>query len=341
MNTTLPSLQTQQPSRAGLAYHEILADGLIHAAAVCGFEPNERYVERLAALAWANGTCLIQDDFSRAAEIAGRLGESLEIGRTETTRVSKELQALAEGVENPIDAARAFYAEKRQSRALRAGRPEDAAQIRHLIGEAALGGLVSRGQAPELYRSVCGQLELVRYESAFLSTRLMFWARESESGLPCYHPLVELTTSFYNGRPKEKRLVCQSVGRSVAAILNSKDPWAPEACMNLAWKSGVVMARFAPDEVHDVLGEFDADTCATILKFFEEHVRETGATESAANLPAAFEHFVTTENPYGLADEDIRQANPRILAVRAYDFALWMGIIAELPGAFGEIRGVA
>jgi hypothetical protein len=341
MNTTIPTLQTRQPSRAGLAYHEILADGLIHAAAVCGFEPNERYVERLAAMAWANGTYLIQDDFPRAAEIAGRLGESLEIGRTETTRVCQELQALADGVENPIDATRAFYAEQRQSRALSPGRPEDAAQIRHLIGEAALGGLVSRGQAPDLYRSVCSQLESFRYESAFLSRRLMFWAGESENGLPCYHPLVELTTSFYGGHPKEKRLVCQSVARSVAEMLKNEDPWGVENCMNLAWKSGVVTARFAPDEVHDVLGEFDVEARAAILKFFVEYVRGTGATDSAANLPAAFEHFVATENPYGLADEDIRQANPRILAIRAYDFALWMGFIAELPHAFGEIRGAA
>jgi hypothetical protein len=341
MNTTLPTLQTRQPSRAGLAYHEILADGLIHTAAVCGFEPNERYVERLAALAWANGTYLIQDDFPRAAEIAGQLGESLEIGRTETTRVCQELWALADGVENPMDAARAFYAEQRESRALSPGRPEDAAQIRHLIGEAALGGLVSRGQAPALYRSVCNQLEPARYETAFLGTRLMFWAGESETGLPCYHPLVELTTSFYSGHPKERRLVCQSVGRSVAAMLKKEDPWALENCLNLAWKSGVVTARFAPDEVHEVLTEFDAELCTANLNFFEAYVRGTGATESAANLPAAFEHFVATENPYGLADEDIRQANPRILAVRAYDFALWMGIIAELPGAFGEMRGAA
>jgi hypothetical protein len=37
----------------------------------------------------------------------------------------------------------------------------------------------------------------------------------------------------------------------------------------------------------------------------------------------------------------IRQTNPRILAIRAYDFVLWMGIIAELPRAFGEMRGAA
>jgi hypothetical protein len=42
MKTTIPNRQTKIPSRDGLAYYEILADGLIHAALVFGIEPDER-----------------------------------------------------------------------------------------------------------------------------------------------------------------------------------------------------------------------------------------------------------------------------------------------------------
>ncbi len=59
MNTTLPTIQTQLPSQTGLVLHEIIANSLIHAAAVFGIEQDERFVERVAALAWFNGAFVI------------------------------------------------------------------------------------------------------------------------------------------------------------------------------------------------------------------------------------------------------------------------------------------
>jgi hypothetical protein len=60
MNTTaLPTIQTQLPSQTGLVLHEIIANSLIHAAAVFGIEQDERFVERVATMAWFNGAFVI------------------------------------------------------------------------------------------------------------------------------------------------------------------------------------------------------------------------------------------------------------------------------------------
>jgi hypothetical protein len=50
MNSTLPTRQTERPDRTGLSHYEIIADGLIHAAAVFGIRQDELFVERVAEL---------------------------------------------------------------------------------------------------------------------------------------------------------------------------------------------------------------------------------------------------------------------------------------------------
>jgi len=74
MNTALPDQKTTCRSRTGLLFHQILADGLIHAASVFGIEQDERFVERVTNLAWTNGVQAIKNNVPRAAEMPAEFG---------------------------------------------------------------------------------------------------------------------------------------------------------------------------------------------------------------------------------------------------------------------------
>ena len=82
MNTILPIRQTEEPSRVGLAFHEMPADGLIHTAAVFGLEPDKRFVERVAALVttWSERARAYSDLFS--ADLSARRLSQLIPART-------------------------------------------------------------------------------------------------------------------------------------------------------------------------------------------------------------------------------------------------------------------
>ena len=73
MKTTIPTRQTKIPSREGLTLHEIIADGLIHAAHVFDITDDERFVERVLSIAWVNAARLVQSNFWQAASLAGDL----------------------------------------------------------------------------------------------------------------------------------------------------------------------------------------------------------------------------------------------------------------------------
>lgn len=136
MNAILPTRQTQQPDRAGLSHYEILADGLIHAAAVFDIAPDERFVERVTALAWANGVQLARRDVGKATEVARLLGESLEVGRSETLRLCEALTSRVDHSNDPFGATRSFYQERHNTQGLNASDPAAAGRIRQLVGEA-------------------------------------------------------------------------------------------------------------------------------------------------------------------------------------------------------------
>ena len=57
------------------------------------------------------------------------------------------------------------------------------------------------------------------------------------------------------------------------------------------------------------------------------------------NLEAAYFQYLDAWRPYSLATAKERKTSPRIMALRAYDFAFWMGVIAEVPEADGGLKG--
>lgn len=242
----LPTTLTREPSRIGLVYYEILADGLIHSAAVLGIEPDERFVERVATLAWSNGAKLVQRHVSTAANIIRRLAESLESGRSEADCLCRALAVDVVGAENAFHAIRSHYAEKQHCRALNLTDPGDSGQIRRLVAEAALGGLLSRGLLPDLYFAITGLVRFCQNQESFLATRLWTWASCTKSGLPRYHPIIDLACLFYETHPLERNLVCESLGSDLNGILDQSDPWALELWLLPAWRHGIEIAQLAP-----------------------------------------------------------------------------------------------
>jgi hypothetical protein len=95
MKATIPTHKTKAPSREGLAFHEILADGLVHTAHVFGIADDEKFVERVLCIAWTNAARLVQSNFRQAATLARSLHETLEVGQAESEALC---QKIAEAV---------------------------------------------------------------------------------------------------------------------------------------------------------------------------------------------------------------------------------------------------
>jgi hypothetical protein len=337
MNAILPTRQTKQPERAGLSHYEILADGLIHAAAVFDIAPDERFVERVATLAWANGVQLVRQNVRQAAEVSRLLGESLEVGRSETLRLCEDLAPRVDLSEDPFAATRSYYQERHNARGLNVGDSAAAGPIRQLVGEATLGGLLSRGLAPALYGAFADRTNSFSYEQAFLVTRVWFWSHKS--GLPIDHPFLEMAAAAYRDHPHKRDLICGAIAARLAKVLDQDIPWDLELWLEPAWKEGIMTAKFAPDEVAQVAGELDAAERSKNLQIFDVCIVATATPDGCVNLPAAFSRYLSRWNACGLSNEAARKDNVRAVAACGFDFGFTAGMVAEMPESLGGKRG--
>ncbi len=339
MSTTLPTSKTKQPSRAGLLFHEILADGIIHAAAVFGIEQDERFVERVANLAWSNGVNTVKTDVQRAATLAQFLSEGLEAGRTQTHVLCKAVGGTVEGQEGVYEAIRGHYAASMGTRELDASNPAHAGAIRQLVGEAVVAGLSCRGLNPKLYRAVAAMNARTRLEQQFLCELIIGWAQGT--GLPTCHPFLQMAERFYAQKPQERRLVGELMGRALLPALEGDEPWSLDHWLQRGWKAGIVQARFAPDSVEVLLGEAREEHVAYCRELYRDCILGTAEGEGRPNLEAAFEKYIADSQHCALHIPKVRALNPRLLAARAYDFTVWMGFIAGMPAGSDEMRGAA
>jgi hypothetical protein len=232
MKTTIPTRKTQTPSREGLAFHEIVADGLIHTAHVFGITDDERFVERVLSIAWVNAARLVQSNFWQAATLAKSLSETLEVDKAESETLCREVgEAVTSSTEDPFAAIRDYYAETRQCRTLESSDPEYSDRFRQLIGEALLGGLHSRGVIAEAFQSIIAHSENTRNEQRIISNRLIYWA--NNKGLPRFHPFMELCVHRYDNDP-ERDLLCSAIARHLTRILDHEEPWSLEQWLRVA-----------------------------------------------------------------------------------------------------------
>ena len=51
----------------------------------------------------------------------------------------------------------------------------------------------------------------------------------------------------------------------------------------------------------------------------------------STGIQAAFERYLDDHKPYRFSEVEVRDANPRLVAWAAYDFAFWMAVISERP----------
>lgn len=330
MKTTIPTRKTQIPSREGLTFHEILADGLIHSAPVFGITDDERFVERVLGLAWVNAVRLVQSNFWQAGTLAQSLRETLDVGKTESEKLCREVgEAITSSTEDPFAAIRAYDADAHHCRAFDHNDPETSDRVRQLIGEALLAGLLSRGVIAEAFQTLVTFSKNTRNEQRMLSNRLIYWA--NNKGLPRFHPFMELCVSRYDNA-REHDLLCSAIARHMEAILESEHPWPFERWVTLGWKDGRIAATFAPDEVLAMVRGIPDRSWGFNKKLFQETVVTTTVDEKV-DLPAAFLEYLKRHEPYGFADPVERELNPRLMAWSAYDFAFWMATVADLGGA--------
>jgi hypothetical protein len=340
MNTiiaALPNRQTQEPSREGLAYHEILADGIIHAAAVFGIEQDEFFVERVATISWSTGVKTVETYVQRAAILAEHISEGLETGRSETQKLCRTLEAAVDGKEAVYAAIRDHYAASMGTRELEAGNPEHAEAIRQLVGEAVLAGLSCRGLAPNLYRAVLAINDQTKLEQRFLCDLLSEWVQTD--GLPWCHPFLQMAERFYRNKPYEKKLVCDLMCQALSKALGADRPWALDHWLAQGWKTGFAQGSFAPDTVEQLLEESGEKQVKYCRELYRDCVLATAQGAGCPDLEAAFTKYLESSKDCGLHIPTIRESNPRLLAAKAFDFTVWMGFLAGMPSVAGQEGG--
>ena len=326
MNSSiLPNAQTRQPSRAGLVHYEILADGLIHAATVFGFAPDDDFVPRVTALAFLNGIQVVTHHPKDAGRIAGLISQTLEAGPNAHLSFCQKTEAELNNPDGPLAAAAAMA--RRHFGVLEVGDPAAANLIRSLVAGAVASGIYARSLAPTLYQTSLKAIEGQVNEQAFLLNRLCWWG--SSEGLPTDHPFIDLAARMYNSRPLERDLLCPMFHDRLKKVLNKENPWALEEWLQAGWQEGRLTARFAPDLVAPVLAELDPRERERNLELYQGHLVRSNGSNDRELLLAGFEAFAREVYPKGLGDEELRRLNPRLTIVNAYDYAVWMGIVAE------------
>lgn len=337
MKSTLPTLQTRSHNQNGLVFHEAIAHRLIHTALVFGIEPDKRFVERIAALAWFNGAGATEEPTKSVYEVAKLLIESTEAGVMSWPRLGRAVSAATNPNQNAAEDIRNFYREHRNTRALNIEDTQHSDEIRQLVGEAVLGGIMSHQHFPDLYRVLVAQSKICSAEDTFQITRLSVWAQLGWQ-TTC-HPVVELAGHFYVDRPLEHELVCSRINTLLPHVLGKKNPWKLNHWLKPAWIEGILTVDLKPTIIKEVFKEMGEAEQTENRKIFRACVMTTLTDDEKLNMEAAYSRYLDAWRPYCLSTAKERETSPRILAVRAYDFAFWMGVIAELPEADGGLKG--
>ena len=335
-STPLPTAKTRQPSRVGLVHYENLADGLIHAAAVFGYPRDEDFIPKVAALAFLNGVQLVSEFPVDAGRIAGLVCQGLEVGRDKNAKFCRLVEQERGG---PITASLAVESMVRKH--FDGLNPENSSHvpvIRSLIAGSAAAGMYSRAEAHSLFQAACEEITGLRLEGKFLVGRLLWWA--DNDGLPHDHPVMELAARIYSGRRKEGHLMLTLIKERLLPLLSKDEPWALEHWLQPGWRDGRLAARFAPDLVSAVFDELPDEDRNILRALWEQSgLADVGASEEGALISQGFERYIREHYRDTLARDGVREANLRMLALRAYDYSVWMGFAAEATAAGRPVTG--
>lgn len=328
----LPTQRTIRPDRRGLAYHEVVADGLVHTGAFLGIAPGESFVERILTVAFANGVRLAERHPVRAAQTAHRVRESAEAASATTRRLAADLAPLLDSPDQPLVLrAREHFREFHRTGEIDSLDPESAPVIRQLMADALLTGLHFRGLAPDAYATFREFLQGACVDQDFLVSRVWSWSLAQ--GVPRGHPLLELATAFYPDHRVERDLIVDGMAEELAAAVALPAPLDPAFWLAAGRRRGRTLAEFAPDQLDEARDEFSDSHLASNERILG---RALGLVEEGAADPysPAYEDYLLNDNPLGLAQPDIRACSPLTLAQRAYDFAFWLAAVERCPDLF-------
>ncbi len=328
----LPTQRTIRPDRRGLAYHEVVADGLIHTAAFLDIAPGEGFVERLLTVAFANGVRLAEKNPVRAAQTARRVRESAESPPEATLRLATDLAPLFDAPDQPLVLrAREYFRRRHCTGDIDDPVSESAYIVRQLMADALLAGLHFRGLAPAAYGNFRAFLGRSLVDQDFLVSRVWTWTLAQ--GVPRAHPLLELASSFYPDRRIEHDLIVEGMAEALPSAAALPDPLDCAYWLDAGRRRGRTLAQFAPDRLEAAVEEFDDSLVAENARILGRGL-ELARKDPAGGYAAAYDDYLATDDPLGLAHPGIRAANPLTLAQRAYDFTFWLAAVSHHPDLF-------
>jgi hypothetical protein len=169
----------------------------------------------------------------------------------------------------------------------------------------------------------------IPYEPAFLVSRLSAWSEYDDR--PFAEPIIEFASAFYKDRPQERDLVCAGIHDAWKIARLRPDPWDLSAWVYHGYARGQRFGLEDPIGPRAVLEEIPADERYWRVRVYRATAIGSGCSgETFDPLAATLRYFAMAHNGV-LGRFHSERRYPRLQMVKAYENAVWTGILAAIP----------
>jgi len=303
-----------------------------HVARFCnefGIEPNESFITRVAAIAFANAILLgtnLPDaakdlELMLAAESLPPDDEAEEfhnhffLNFSETPNWAGSIQIILAGT---------FKRSADNTESLDAA---TAGRLRVLHG--IRGGLIVARRLPELAARVIKLIEGVSLEQRFLAGRLTKWHDNEWS--PYAAPFLEFAAAFYVEDSIEQRAICGAIHEVLPIARALDNPWDISFWAQTGWSGGRCLAHSYGDTCKALLLEAGKDEVENYVARYRRYVLGTARGDGEVQILKATLQFIGELESDGLARCYCTGREPRRLARVVFDFCYFAGIFSTIP----------
>jgi hypothetical protein len=319
------SIQNNLAAAASPNYAELWAAGFARTATDFGTEVNPRFPDRICAIAFINGVLFRSWHADEVPRLIDKLESSPSLPFLDLSQAAAQLAAaLPKG---PGDLA---TLQSKVAPLVYSGikSPQSDAELPGPLGRAILLGLNLATLRPELAERIVTWLKRMPHEPAFLVSRLSAWSAFDD--LPYAEAIVEFAFSFYKNRPHEREFVCGGLHDAWLIARHRPDPWELSAWVYHAFARGQRLFILDPKEARLLISEVPRDEMERTLKIYRDTAVAGTSGERFDVLQATLRYFASAREGV-LGRYYCEHAYPRLLVVRAYDYAVWTGLFAKIP----------
>jgi hypothetical protein len=326
MKTNQTKLVSPVGSIAEPDYAQLVTVGFTRTARHFGIEVNPLFPDRVCAIAFTNGVLFQSWHPDEVDRLVGKLETSISVPPLDLPWAATQLAvALPKG---PADMAALCNA---LAPLVYSGivTPRCDDELPEALGRSILLGLKLGALQPALADCIVTWLKRVPHEQAFLVSRLSAWSAHDD--LPFAEPIIEFASTYYRNLQRIEDLVCGGLHDAWKAARYWPDPWDLSAWVYHGFARGRRLGLSDNKEARAVIEELPAGERDRTVRIYRDTAIGAGGDGETFDILAA------TLRYFGLAHDGLlsrfhcQRLYPRLLVVRAYEYAVWIGLLAALP----------